>query len=115
MTAAADIVVVGGGVMGMSAAYHLARRGARVTVLEAESMFGTGSTGLNAGGFRHQFSTAVNIELSKLSLAMLERFEEEFEQPVGLNLCGYLFLLDAPGDVAAFKRNVELQDRKSVV
>src|SRR5215469_4114448 len=104
-----DLVIIGGGVMGMSCAYQVARRGASVTVLEAEDMLGTGSTGLNAGGFRHQFSTSVNIELSKLSLAMLERFEEEFEQPVALNLCGYLFLLDSADDVAAFERNVALQ------
>ena len=80
-----DVVIIGGGVMGMSAAYHLARRGAKVTLLEAEQFFGTGSTALNAGGFRHQFSTGVNIELSKLSLSMLQRFEEEFEQPVAYN------------------------------
>ena len=77
--AGADVVIIGGGVMGTSAAYHLAHRGASVTLLEPEPMFGTGSTALNAGGFRHQFSTAVNIELSKLSLALLMRFEEEFE------------------------------------
>jgi len=111
----ADVVVIGGGVMGASAAYHLAVRGARVTVLEAEPMFGMGSTGLNAGGFRHQFSTAVNIELSKLSLSMLGQFEETFDQSVAINLCGYLFLLDTPADVTAFKRNVELQHAHGVM
>ena len=105
----ADVVIIGGGVMGMSAAYHLATRGARVTVLEAEQMFGMGSTALNAGGFRHQFSTAVNIELSKLSLELLGRFEEEFEQPIGYNPCGYLFLLDSEKDVTAFQDIVKLQ------
>ena len=115
MTQTADIVVVGGGVMGVSAGYHLAERGARVAVLEAEPMWGMGSTGQNAGGFRHQFSTAVNIELSKLSLSLLERFEEEFDQPVAINLCGYLFLLDAADDVAVFRRNVELQHAHGVM
>lgn len=95
--------------MGMSAAYHLAKRDTKVTVLEAEQMFGTGSTALNAGGFRHQFSTGVNIELSKLSLEMLGRFEEEFEQPIGYNPCGYLFLLDTDKDVTAFTDIVKLQ------
>ena len=85
-----------------------------MTVLEAEEMLGTGSTGLNAGGFRHQFSTAVNIELSKLSLTLLERFEEEFDQSVALNLCGYLFLLDAADDVAAFEHNVAVQHAHGV-
>jgi sarcosine oxidase subunit beta len=111
----ADVVIIGGGVMGISAAYHLATRGARVTVLEAEPLFGTGATALNAGGFRHQFSTAVNIELSKLSLELLGRFEEEFEQPTGYNPCGYLFLLDSEKDVAAFRKNVELQHAHGVM
>lgn len=110
-----DVVIIGGGVMGMSAAYHLARRGAKVTLLEAEQFFGTGSTALNAGGFRHQFSTGVNIELSKLSLSMLQRFEEEFEQPVAYNPCGYLFLLSSDKDVAAFQRNVAVQHAHGVM
>lgn len=101
--------------MGMSAAYHLAARGTRVTVLEAEPMFGTGSTGLNAGGFRHQFSTAVNIELSKLSLEMIGRFKDEFDQDVAYNPCGYLFLLDSAKDVEVFRRNVELQRAHGVM
>lgn len=111
----ADIVIIGGGVMGMSAAYHLAHRGASVTLLEAEPMFGTGSTALNAGGFRHQFSTAVNIELSKLSLALLQRFEDEFEQPIGYNPCGYLFLLDSDADAAVFRQNIALQHTHGVM
>lgn len=101
--------------MGMSAAYHLANRGAKVTVLESEPMFGMGSTALNAGGFRHQFSTAVNIQLSKLSLEMIERFTDDFDQAVDLNLCGYLFLLDSEESVAVFRRNVELQHSLGVM
>src|SRR5579871_5613956 len=54
----ADVVIIGGGIMGASVAYHLARRGcANVVVLERAEMFGLGSTGLNAGGVRHQFAT----------------------------------------------------------
>src|SRR5579862_230985 len=91
----ADVVIIGGGIMGASIAYHLARRGCtNVVVLERGEMFGLGSTGLNAGGVRHQFATAVNIELSKLSIGMMERFPAEMDQAVGLRRCGYLFLLD---------------------
>ncbi len=115
MTETTDVVVIGGGVMGVSTAYHLARRGARVTLLEAEQLLGMGSTGLNAGGFRHQFSTAVNIELSKMSVTTFERFEEEFDQAVDLNFCGYLFLLHTDADVAAFTRNVALQHEHGVM
>jgi sarcosine oxidase subunit beta len=101
--------------MGASTAYHLAAAGASVVVLEAAPLFGTGSTGLNAGGIRHQFSTAVNIELSRLSIAMMERFEQEMGQPLDLNRCGYLFLLDNGADVSAFARNVALQHEHGVM
>ena len=111
----AEVVIVGGGIMGASIAYHLARRGCtNVVVLEQAEMFGLGSTGLNAGGIRHQFATAVNIELSKLSIAMMERFADEMDQPVGLRRCGYLFLLDNETDVTQFRTNVELQNSLGV-
>src|SRR5450759_3100757 len=107
----ADVVVIGGGIMGASIAYHLAKRGcANVVVLERGEMFGLGSTGLNAGGVRHQFSTAVNIELSCLSIGMMERFADEMGQEVGLKRCGYLFLLDNDADLGAFRANVALQN-----
>jgi sarcosine oxidase subunit beta len=83
-------------------------------VLESGEMFGAGSTGLNAGGVRYQFSTAVNIELSKLSIGMMERFAEEMGQEVALRRCGYLFLLDSADDMRRFRANVELQNRHGV-
>jgi len=111
----ADVVIVGGGIMGASIAYHLARRDCtNVVVLERAEMFGLGSTGLNAGGVRHQFATAVNIQLSKLSIGMMERFAEEMDQAVGLRRCGYLFLLDNDADLAQFRSNVALQNRLAV-
>ena len=110
MRRTADVVIIGGGILGASTAYHLARKGCRkVVLLEQAQFFGTGSTGQNAGGIRHQFSTAVNIELSRLSIAMLERFGEEMEQEVDINFCGYLFLLDNQADAASFRRNIALQ------
>lgn len=115
MSTSADVLVIGGGIMGASTAYHLAARGCRdVVVLEAGEFFGVGSTGLNAGGIRHQFSTTVNIELSKLSIGMMERFGDGMGQDVGLRRCGYLFMLDNADDLARFRKNVELQNQLGV-
>jgi sarcosine oxidase, subunit beta len=110
-----EVVVVGGGVMGASTAYHLALRGCQdVLLLERESFFGMEATGKCAGGIRYQFSTEINVQLSKLSLPMLERFEEELGQPIDLDLCGYLFLLTEEEDLEVFRQDVEMQQRLGV-
>jgi sarcosine oxidase subunit beta len=111
----ADVVIVGGGCMGASVAYHLARRGiTNVVLIERESQLGTGSTGRNAGGVRHQFSTPANIALSIESIRMLERFEDEVGFPADLHQDGYLFLLSTPESVAAFQQNVSAQREAGV-
>lgn len=111
----ADIVIIGGGVMGASAAYHLAKRGMKnIVLLEKEEFFGTGATGRCAGGVRYQFSTEINVELSQESLPMLERFKEEIGQDVNYIQCGYLLVATNEKDAAAFKYNVEMQNRLGV-
>src|SRR5919106_1715906 len=111
----ADAVVVGGGVMGASTAYHLALRGLKnVVLLEREPQLGAMSTGACAGGIRHQFATETNIRFSIESIRMLERFSEEPGQDVGLRLCGYLFLLTDGDDVEQFRSNVALQHRLGI-
>ncbi len=106
----ADIVIIGGGVMGVSTAYHLAARGVKdIALVEKEEFFGAGATGRCAGGVRYQFGTEVNIRLSQASLPMLERFEEEIGYPIDYRKCGYLFVLTNEADVEAFRRNVALQ------
>ncbi len=112
----AEVVVIGGGVMGASTAYHLAKRGVRdVVLLEREEFFGQGSTGRCAGGIRHQFSTSINIELSIKSLAMLQNFQQETGQAIDIKLCGYLFLLSTPAEMQKFEQNVALQNRHGVM
>lgn len=106
----ADIVIIGGGVMGASTAFHLASRGVKnVLLLEKEEFFGQGATGRCAGGVRYQFSTEINIRLSLISLPMLENFEEEIGQPIDYRQCGYLILLTNPQDLQQFEQNVRLQ------
>jgi sarcosine oxidase, subunit beta len=111
----AAVVIVGGGVMGTSIAYHLAARGQPdVVLLERADLFGQGATGKCAGGVRHQFGTAINIRLSTESIRMLENFETEPGHPIGLRQCGYLFILTRAEDVDAFRQNVALQHRLGV-
>jgi sarcosine oxidase subunit beta len=106
----ASYVIVGGGVMGASTAYHLAERGETgIVLLEKEEFFGQGATGRCAGGVRYQFATGVNIRLSQASLPMLERFGDEIGQEVDYRQIGYLFMLTNEEDIAVFKRNVTLQ------
>jgi len=107
----ADIVIIGGGVMGASAAYHLAQRGVKnIVLLEKEKYFGTGATGRCAGGVRYQFSTEINVKLSQESLPMIEHFKEEIGQDVNYRQCGYLLVATNEKDAATFKQNVALQN-----
>lgn len=111
----AEIVVIGGGVMGASTAYHLAARGQKdIVLLEKDAFFGQGATGRCAGGVRYQFSTEINVRLSLASLPMLERFKEEIGQEIDYRKCGYLFVLTHPQDVETFRHNVALQNRLGV-
>jgi len=103
-------VIVGGGCMGASVAYHLTRRGvADIVLVERERMLGAGSTGRNAGGVRHQFSNAENIRLSIESIRAIEHFADEVGYAVDFHQDGYLFLLSAPSSVEVFRKNVALQ------
>ena len=106
---AADIVIIGAGAVGCSIAYHLARRGARdVVVLERETI-GAGSTSKAAGGIRVQFGTRVEVEFSLRSIEFFKRFEDEMGVPCDYRQEGYLILLVDEGDLARYRKNVELQ------
>jgi len=111
----ADIVIIGGGVMGASIVYHLASRGTRnLVLLEKEEFFGTGATGRCAGGVRYQFSTEINVKLSLKSLPMIERFKDEIGQDVNYRQCGYLLVATNEKDTAVFKHNVDMQNKLGV-
>src|SRR6202166_4744525 len=88
----ADVVLIGGGIVGSSIAYHLAAAGCKkVLVIERESAQGKGSTGKSMGGVRAQFSTPVNIQMSLYSIPFYASFEERLGYPCGYRPQGYLF------------------------
>jgi sarcosine oxidase subunit beta len=115
MRRTADVVIVGGGCMGASVAYHLTRRGITdIVLVEREAQLGAGSTGRNAGGVRHQFSREQNIRLSIESIAAFERFEEDVGAGIDLHQDGYLFLLSREEEVETFRASASLQRRLGV-
>ena len=108
LPAGAECVVVGGGVVGCSLAYHLARAGMRPVLLDRGD-FGSGSTARNAGGVRQQFSTEVNVRVGMLSRRLLERFDEEVGASADLRQIGYLFVATEPGHLVQIERNMAMQ------
>jgi sarcosine oxidase subunit beta len=93
MSETADVVIIGGGVVGASVAYHLTERGCgNVLIVERAREQGAGSTGRATGGVRAQFSTAVNIALSLYSLEFIRNFREATGRGAGYLPVGYLFV-----------------------
>ena len=113
LPAAADVVIVGGGVVGVSAAFHLAEAGAEVVLLERDQL-ASGSTSKAAGGLRAQFTDALNIEIAKRSLEAYKRFPERPGWEIGYEEIGYLFVLTTETEVEAFARSVALQNELGV-
>jgi len=109
-----SVVVIGGGVIGVSIAFHLAEAGVPDVVLLERNELGSGSTCRAAGGVRAQFSDELNIALGARSLAAFTRFRDRPGQEIDLHQVGYLFLLSTSDDVAAFERDVALQNSLGV-
>ncbi len=107
-----DVVIIGAGIVGTSIACHLAMMGRpNVAVLEREPAAGMGSTAKAAGGIRAQFSSEINIELSKLSIDRFERFPKEMGVEAVFHQVGYLWMATKPEEMRLFERNAELQRR----
>lgn len=106
----ADVIIIGGGIVGSSIAYHLTAQGCKnVLVLERETHQGKGSTGKSMGGVRAQFSTPVNIQMSLYSIPFYASFEEQLGHPSGYRPQGYLFLATSEGQLAYLRSNYEKQ------
>jgi sarcosine oxidase subunit beta len=103
------VVIVGGGVIGASIAFHLSERGYRdITVVE-RGLPGEGTTAYGTGGIRRQFSTRVNVELVQRSLPFWRHFEDRTGVPMDFRQHGYLFLISDAETLRTFEKNAELQ------
>jgi sarcosine oxidase, subunit beta len=111
----AEVVIVGGGIMGASIAYHLARAGVTDVVLLEAGVIAGGSSGKPLGGVRVQFSDRANIELGLRSLHAYGRFTEDVGVDIGLRRVGYLFAVRDPADVAPFEASIALQNELGAV
>ena len=105
----ASVVIVGGGIMGASTAYHLAKRGLTDCVILEKEFLAQASTGLSAGGIRQQFSHPANIRLSQEAVRLFERFDEEFGVDINFRQVGYLFLAQSEASWQEILENVQVQ------
>lgn len=107
----ASVVIIGGGVVGCSIAYHLARRGQRDVVVVERDAVGAGTTSKAAGGIRAQFPTETEIRFSLEAMGVFETFREEFGVDIGYRKIGYLFLVSDEDDLRGFQERMALQRR----
>ena len=114
MEKTADIVIIGGGIIGISIAYYLGKIGAKNVVLFEQDLIGEGSTGRCAGGIRRQWSTDVNMRFALRAFEIYQNFEEEFGSSPEFRQIGYLFLATSPEELETFRRNIELQNHYGV-
>ena len=107
----ASAIVIGGGVVGCSIAYNLARHGQRDVVVVERETVGSGTTSKAAGGIRVQFPTETEVRFSLEAIRVFERFEEEFGVDPGYKKIGYLFLVSDATQLRAFEQRIELQTK----
>lgn len=107
----ADVAIVGAGITGLSIAWHLAQTGASVIIAERDGV-GAGASGIQPGGVRQQWTTRVNCELARESVAFYRDIGRTLPSPANpaLEACGYLFTADTTGELERLKRSVALQN-----
>jgi sarcosine oxidase subunit beta len=109
-----EIAIIGAGVMGLSIAYQLARRGLTDVVVLERGYFAQGASGRNGGGVRMQWSTELNVRLMRESIELCRHFAQEIGVNVWFRQGGYLFLARHESERARMERNVALQNKFGV-
>jgi len=110
----ADIVIIGGGVVGCSIAYNLAKLGAKNIILLEKNTLASGATGRCGAGIRQQFGTKMNCILARESIKIFENLSQELEYDIELNQGGYLILAYTEKEVNQFKKNVALEQSLNI-
>lgn len=105
----ADIVIIGGGIIGCGIAYNLAKKGCKNVVLFEKNSLASGATGRCGAGIRQQFGTKMNCILARESIKIFENLSQELDYDIELNQGGYLILAYTEKEVNQFKKNVALQ------
>jgi sarcosine oxidase subunit beta len=110
----ADIVIIGGGVVGCSIAYNLAKLGAKNIILLEKNTLASGATGRCGAGIRQQFGTKMNCILARESIKIFENLSQELEYDIELNQGGYLILAYTEKEVNQFKKNIALEQSLNI-
>ena len=106
----AEVVIIGGGIVGSSIAYHLTEAGCKdVLVIERETAQGKGSTGKSMGGVRAQFSTPISIQMSLYSIPFYAGFDERLGYPADYRPQGYLFCATSEKHLSYLRANYQKQ------
>ena len=110
MTMRAEVVVIGGGIMGLCIAYHLARMGTKNVVVLEKSYLCGGASGRNGGGIRAQWSSEANVRLMQESIRLCREFASEMKINVWFRQGGYLFLARSEAMRRSLEASVRLQN-----
>lgn len=110
----ADVVILGGGAIGVSIAWNLAHKGVRNIVVLERGEFGSGSSAKPLGGVRANFSDPANITLGQRSLEAFRNFKDNFGVDIGLHKVGYLFLARTEEEAAGLSFATQVQNELGV-
>jgi sarcosine oxidase subunit beta len=108
---AAEVVIVGAGIMGLAISYQLARRGLTDQIVLEKSYLAYGASGRNGGGVRQQWSTEINVRLMQESVQRCRDFAKEIGVNVWFRQGGYLFLARTAAEIERLQRNIDIQNR----
>jgi sarcosine oxidase subunit beta len=112
MVKTADVVIIGGGISGITTAYYLAKKGVKNVVVIEKDYLASGNTGRCGAGIRQQWGTEMNCRMAKLSCELFESCNEElhYEGDIEFKQGGYLLLAYTQKEYEQFKKNVILQN-----